>query len=121
MKEEDDQVKKETGDVNAGDEQMEEVEKSAAESEEKSLKTVFIEASKECNAFKTRAAKIAEAVGSRAKVLINQEKPGKGNFVILVSGVDEPIIELKGMKRPFTPLKALDMDEVASKVLKALE
>jgi translation initiation factor 1 (eIF-1/SUI1) len=91
------------------------------ENEEVSEKIVFVEASKECNAFKTRANKIAEAVGSRAKVLINQEKPGKGNFVIRVSGVDEPIIELKAMKRPFPPLKALDMDELAKKVLNALE
>ena len=84
-------------------------------------KVVFVEASKECNAFKTRANKIAEAVGSKAKVIINQEKPGKGNFVIRVSGIDEPILELKAMKRPFPPLKALDMDEVANKVLHALE
>lgn len=52
---------------------------------------------------------------------INAEKPGKGNFVVRVSGVDEPIVELIGLKRPFPPLKALDMDEVNANVLAALE
>lgn len=108
----------------AGGKEDEVLDKAKAPEKEKTEvreKIVFVEASKECNAFKTRANKIAEAVGSKAKVLINQEKPGKGNFVIRVSGVDEPIIELKAMKRPFPPLKALDMDELAKKVLSALE
>jgi translation initiation factor 1 (eIF-1/SUI1) len=69
----------------------------------------------------TRAKKIVQAVGSIAKVEINQAKPGKGNFVVRVSGVDEPIVELTAMKRPFPALKALDMDEVSRKVLTALE
>jgi hypothetical protein len=40
---------------------------------------------------------------------------------VRVTGVDRPIVELLGMKRPFPPLKALDMEEVAANVLKALE
>ena len=48
---------------------------------------------------------------------INKLKPGKGNFIVKVSGVDEPIVELKGMTRPFSALKELDMDEVIAKVL----
>ena len=59
-------------------------------------------------------------MGTKATVEINKEKPGKGNFIIRVSGVDEPIIELKGMKRPFPALKALDMDEIIEKVLGAI-
>jgi hypothetical protein len=54
-------------------------------------------------------------------VQVNPEKPGKGNFVVKVVGVEEPIVELLAMKRPFPPLKALDMDEVSSQVLAALE
>jgi hypothetical protein len=59
-------------------------------------------------------------VGSKAKVDVNKEKPGKGNFIVTVSGVDEPIVELKGLKRPFPPLKALNMDEVIGDVMKAI-
>lgn len=67
-----------------------------------------------------RAKKIADAVGSRAKVVINQERPGKGNFVIRITGVEKPLLELKAMKRPFPALKALDMDEVVKQVLDSL-
>jgi len=60
-------------------------------------------------------------VGDRALVEINKEKPGKGNFVVTIAGSDEPIVSLLGMKRPFPALKALDMDEINGKILKALE
>jgi hypothetical protein len=60
-------------------------------------------------------------VGDKALVEINKEKPGKGNFVVRVQGVEEPIIELLGLKRPFPSLKALDMDDVCQQVLTALK
>lgn len=82
--------------------------------------TVTIEHCKSWGAFRSRAAKIQKAVGSKAKVEINKEKPGKGNFIITVSGVDDPIVELKGLTRPFPSLKALDMDEVVDNVMKAI-
>ena len=81
--------------------------------------TVMIEACKSWNAFKIRANKIATAVGNKAEVKINAEKPGKGNFVVRVG--DNIITELIGMKRPFPPLKALDMDQVCADVMKAIE
>jgi translation initiation factor 1 (eIF-1/SUI1) len=59
-------------------------------------------------------------VGKTAKVVINDEKPRKGAFVVTVSGVKEPIVELLDLKRPFGPLKALDMEEVLQNVLKHL-
>eukprot|EP00534_Pseudo-nitzschia_fraudulenta_P019015 CAMPEP_0201268978 /NCGR_PEP_ID=MMETSP0853-20130426/30992_1 /ASSEMBLY_ACC=CAM_ASM_000640 /TAXON_ID=183588 /ORGANISM="Pseudo-nitzschia fraudulenta, Strain WWA7" /LENGTH=252 /DNA_ID=CAMNT_0047574835 /DNA_START=94 /DNA_END=856 /DNA_ORIENTATION=- len=71
-------------------------------------------------AFKTRANKILKGVGDRAVVEINKEKPGRGNFVVTIEGVDEPIVSLLGMKRPFRELKALYMDEIIEKVLEAL-
>jgi len=52
--------------------------------------------------------------------VLNKEKPGIGNFIVTVSGAGGPIVELKAMKRPFTALKGLDMDEVLENVLKAL-
>ena len=51
---------------------------------------------------------------------INKEKPGRGNFVVRVSGKDEPVLELLEMKRPFSALKALDMDDIGNMVLDAL-
>jgi len=59
-------------------------------------------------------------VGNKAAVEINKEKPGKGNFIIRISGIDNPIVELKEMKRPFKPLKELDMEDVIEKVLAAI-
>ena len=49
-----------------------------------------------------------------------QHQPGKGNFVVTIKGIDEPIVSLQGMKRPFPALKALDMDEINAKILEAL-
>jgi DUF917 family protein len=61
---------------------------------------------------------IVKAVGDLAVVKI--DKVAKGNFVVRVEGIDEPIVFLEGMARPFPALKALDMEEVAKKVLEAL-
>eukprot|EP00804_Cyclotella_cryptica_P027741 CCRYP_020470-RA/>CCRYP_020470-RA protein AED:0.49 eAED:1.00 QI:0/0/0/1/1/1/2/0/106 len=58
--------------------------------------------------------------GSNARVEINKEKPGKGNFVVRVEGRNKPVLELLGMKRPFAALKALDMDDVGKSVMDAL-
>lgn len=85
-----------------------------------SSKIVTIEHCKSWGAFKTRAAKIQAGVGKAAKVVVNEEKPRKGAFVVTVSGVKDPIVELLDLKRPFAPLKALDMDEVVQNVLNHL-
>jgi len=60
-------------------------------------------------------------VGDRAIVEVNKEKPDKGDFVVIVQGIDKPIVSLLGMKRPFSDLKALDMDEINKKILEALK
>ena len=79
---------------------------------------IIIEACKSWGAFKSRAAKVDKACSvAGLKVVINNEKPRKGAFVITVKG--KKIIELLDMPRPFTKLKALDMDEVTEKVIKA--
>lgn len=70
------------------------------------------------SAFKTRAEAIARAVGHKAKVVINKEKPGKGNFVVKVNG--RTIVELLAMQRPFPPLKKLDIEDVCRKVIDVL-
>ena len=56
-------------------------------------------------------------MGNKAAVEINKEKPGKGNFIVSIAGVDDPIVELTEMKRPFKALKELDMEDVIEKVL----
>lgn len=52
-------------------------------------------------------------------IKINEEKPRKGCFEVRVNG--EAAISLLDMPRPFTKLKALDMEEVAEQVLKDLK
>ena len=61
------------------------------------------------------------AVKGKASVKINEEKPGKGNFVVRVSGRDAPVVELLALKRPFPALKQLDMDQVCQDVWKACQ
>ena len=75
-----------------------------------------------------RSAAVESDPGGHTRAFFNQIlsycdsfQPGRGNFVVRVSGVDEPVVELLAMKRPFPPLKALDMDEISEKVLKAIE
>lgn len=57
-----------------------------------------------------------KGLGGQAIVKVNEEKPGKGNFVVTVQGHEKPIIELLGMKRPFPALKKLDMEEVVENI-----
>ena len=74
--------------------------------------------------FKRSAAKIQTYLsenGCEASVEINAEKPGRGNFVVRVEGVDEPILELLSMKRPFKALRETDMDDIGKLVVEALE
>ena len=49
---------------------------------------------------------------------INPEKPRKGCFEIRVGS--KTVLSLLDMPRPFTKLKALDMDEVGAKVVDAI-
>ena len=53
-----------------------------------------------------------------AKVTVNEEKPRKGAFEVTVNG--DVTLSLLDMPRPFGPLKALDMDDLAKKVTAAL-
>lgn len=54
-----------------------------------------------------------------ATITINAEKPRKGAFEVKVNG--EVNLSLLDMPRPFAKLKALDMEEVAADVVKALK
>ncbi|KAJ6856158.1 hypothetical protein NC651_037899 [Populus alba x Populus x berolinensis] len=75
--------------------------------------------SKQCNAFKTRAIQVKDGLLSAfpgISVLLNPEKPRRGCFEIREEG-GETFISLQNMKRPFPPLKALDMDQVISDII----
>ncbi|XP_028084909.1 uncharacterized protein LOC114286023 [Camellia sinensis] len=75
--------------------------------------------SKQCNSFKTRAIQVKNGLESGlsgVNVLVNPEKPRRGCFEIREEG-GEKFISLLDMKRPFTPMKALDMDKVISDII----
>lgn len=62
---------------------------------------------------------LVKAAVPGACVTINAEKPRKGCFEVKANGTT--VVSLTDMPRPFTKLKALDMDEVAADVVKALK
>lgn len=53
-----------------------------------------------------------------SEVVINAEKPGKGNFVVKVG--DKTILSLLAMPRPFNKLREANIDEVAASCKKAV-
>lgn len=73
------------------------------------------------SAFKTRAMKVYNALNNQYDVIINENKPRKGCFVIQIEGQTSPIIELLNMSRPFTKLKELDMDDVIQSIQNQLK
>lgn len=88
-----------------------------------SSKTIVIEHCKQCNQFKTRAIKVKEALEndiSGITVLVNPEKPRRGCFEVREEGGDI-FISLLDMKRPFQPMRALDMDQVISDIIDKLK
>ncbi|KAL7123084.1 hypothetical protein ACP275_01G084000 [Erythranthe tilingii] len=85
-------------------------------------KKIIIEHCKQCNAFKTRAIQVKTALEEGIpgiEVSLNPEKPRRGCFEIREEG-GEVFISLLDMKRPFPPLKKLDMDEVISDILEKI-
>ncbi|XP_047943713.1 uncharacterized protein LOC125190441 [Salvia hispanica] len=82
-------------------------------------KTIVIEHCKQCNHFKKRAIQVKEELEKEVagvNVVVNREKPRRGCFEIREEG-GEVFVSLLDMKRPFPPLKALDMDKLISHIL----
>ncbi|KAA8525774.1 hypothetical protein F0562_007629 [Nyssa sinensis] len=82
-------------------------------------KTIVVEHCKQCNSFKTRAIQVKNGLENGLPgitVLVNPEKPRRGCFEIREEG-GEKFISLLDMKRPFAPMKALDMDKVISDMI----
>lgn len=68
--------------------------------------------------FKTKAEKIRKAlVAAGHRVSVNESKPRRGAFVISIVGKEEPEVELLGLKRPFQPLRELDLDKTIADLI----
>ncbi|KAL1194037.1 hypothetical protein V5N11_006463 [Cardamine amara subsp. amara] len=86
--------------------------------EDSEQKTIVIEHCKQCKSFKERAAKVKEGLEIAVPgivVTVNPDKPRRGCFEIREEG-GETFISLLDMKRPFTPMKELDMDKVIADI-----
>ena len=85
---------------------------------------VVITSSKVCQAFAKRADAIAAAVkAAKHTVVVDAQpalgrNPDRGSFILVVRG--KTLVDLKAMPRPFTAMKALDIDAVSKSVLAAL-
>ena len=64
--------------------------------------------------FKRSAAKIAAGLDSEAYAVETSKK--KGSFIVHLDVLNEPVVELVGLVRPFTKLRQLDLDEVVKKI-----
>jgi len=62
--------------------------------------------------------KLVKAAVPKATVVINEERPRKGSFSIVVKG--EVLVNLESMPRPFTKLKSLDMESLADQIIEKL-
>ncbi|KAL4332562.1 hypothetical protein GQ457_07G037000 [Hibiscus cannabinus] len=86
-------------------------------------KTVVVEHCKQCNSFKTRAFQVRHGLEKGVpgvKVLLNPEKPRRGCFEIREEG-GKTFISLLDMKRPFKPMKDLDMEKVISDIIENIK
>ncbi|XP_020252254.1 selenoprotein H-like [Asparagus officinalis] len=88
-----------------------------------SSEAIIIEACKQCNSFKTRAFAVKDGLESAIpgiEVILNPEKPRRGCFEVRKAD-GEIVISLLDMKRPFTPMKNLDMEKVVEDIVKKIK
>ncbi|KAH0915426.1 hypothetical protein HID58_029872 [Brassica napus] len=78
-------------------------EEEEAEAEDSTKRKIVIEHCKQCNAFKTRAIQVKEGLEGA------------------VPGVTVTLNPEKEMKRPFAPMKALDMEEVIEDIINKIK
>lgn len=103
--------------------EKEDEEKDECDASDSKSRTIIIEHCKQCNQFKTRAVKVMEGLEkafSGITVLLNPEKPRRGCFEIREEG-GETFISLQDMKRPFKPMKDLDMEQVISNIVAKIQ
>ncbi|KAK8928245.1 hypothetical protein KSP39_PZI017393 [Platanthera zijinensis] len=86
-------------------------------------RTIIVEACTQCKSFKERAEKVKKGLESAVPgitVKINPQKPRRGYFEITEERT-EVILSLPNMKRPFEPMKKLNMDELVGDLVKRFE
>ncbi|CAA2964989.1 Hypothetical predicted protein [Olea europaea subsp. europaea] len=86
-------------------------------------KAIVIEHCNQCNSFKTRALQAKNGLEKGLEgvnVVVNPVKPRRGCFEIREEG-GEIFVSLLDMKRPFTDMKALDMEKVISDIIEKFE
>ncbi|XP_023536837.1 selenoprotein H-like [Cucurbita pepo subsp. pepo] len=86
-------------------------------------RAVVIEHCKQCQSFKKRAIEVQNGLEKGVPgitVLLNPDKPRRGCFEIR-SEDGEKFISLLDMKRPFTRMKELDMEEVISDIIEKIK
>ena len=60
----------------------------------------------------------ASLPGKEIVAVYNETAPRRGAFVLKLENNDIPILEMLALKRPFTDLRNLDIDEVVQKIVK---
>ncbi|KAJ0090679.1 selenoprotein H-like [Pistacia vera] len=115
--------KKEEVKAEETDSEKEKPEGEEAGGDESEKRTIVIEHCKQCSSFKTRANLVKDGLEKDVAgitVLLNPEKPRRGCFEIREEG-GETFISLLDMKRPFIPMKELDMNKVISDIVEKLK
>ncbi|CAF2049542.1 BnaA09g41390D [Brassica napus] len=93
------------------------------EEEVSEKKTIVIEHCKQHKSFKERANEVKEGLENAVPgiiVTLNPLKPRRGCFEIREEG-GESFISLLDMKKPFTPMTELDMEEVVSNIVERIK
>ncbi|XP_021729294.1 uncharacterized protein LOC110696308 [Chenopodium quinoa] len=87
--------------------------------------TIVIEHCKQCGSFKTRAKEAQTGLNEGlpgTRIVVNPKKPRKGCFEIRAEGEKEQtFVSLLDMKRPFQPMKDLDMQEVIADIIEKIQ
>ncbi|CAN6587358.1 unnamed protein product [Malus baccata var. baccata] len=94
-----------------------------ADDDESDKRTIVIEHCKQCKSFKVRADQVKNGLEKGVpgiKVLLNPDKPRKGCLEIREEG-GETFLSLLDMKRPFSKMKALNMEEVISDIIEKIK
>ncbi|KFK32633.1 hypothetical protein AALP_AA6G268700 [Arabis alpina] len=95
----------------------------AAGEDDSEKKTIVIEHCKQCTSFKKRAIQVKGGLEKAVPgiiVTVNAVQPRRGCFEIREEG-GETFISLLEMKRPFTPMKELDMEQVIADIVEKIK
>ncbi|XP_010472454.1 PREDICTED: selenoprotein H-like [Camelina sativa] len=95
----------------------------ANEEDDSGKKKIVIEHCKQCKSFKERANQVKEGLEEAVPgiiVTVNPDKPRRGCLEIREEG-GETFISLLGMKRPFTLMKELNMEEVIKDIVEKIK